>query len=218
MASKKKTVSRDRIIKFAVKEFSRAGLAGARMDNIARRAKISKGRIYYHFKNKDDLFAAVLQSAFQNERASQAAPEHPVSSIRFWSDFYRLNKEWSWLLIREGLERRKENARYEDEARRYWEAAVARMRLNAGPGNWPEFLDQSHLLLALVAIEIAPIAFPHLARLITGKDPESSEFQRERTEFLTAFAQFCVERVAPAASPGVGPRPPSPAGRDATSS
>jgi len=74
------------------------------------------------------------------------------------------------------------------------------------------------LLLALVAIEIAPIAFPHLARLITGKDPDSSEFQRERMEFLTAFAQFCVDRVAPASSPGAGPRSPSPAGRDAASS
>jgi AcrR family transcriptional regulator len=218
MASKKKTVSRDRILKFAVKEFSRVGLAGARMDNIARRAKISKGRIYYHFKDKDDLFAAVLQSAFQNERASQAAPEHPVSAIRFWSDFYRLNKEWSWLLIREGLERKKENARYEDEARRYWEAAVAKMRLDSGPGNWPEFFDQSQLLLSLVAMEIAPIAFPHLARLITGKDSDSAEFQRERMEFLTTFAQFCVDRVAPSSSAGTGPRPPAPAGRDAASS
>ncbi|HXA79855.1 MAG TPA: hypothetical protein VNV14_01185, partial [Opitutaceae bacterium] len=106
--------------------------------------------------------------------------------------------------------RRKANARYEDEARRYWEAAVARMRLNAGPGNWPEFLNQSHLLLSLVALEIAPIAFPHLARLITGKDSDSAEFQRERMEFLTTFAQFCVDRGAPSSSSGKGPRGPLP--------
>ena len=203
MASSKKIASRDRILKFALKEFSHVGLAGARMDNIARRAKISKGRIYYHFKNKDDLFAAVLQSAFQNERAAQAAPEHPVDSIRFWSDFYRLNEEWSRLLIREGLEQRKGKVLHEDEARRYWQAAVEKMRLQAGPGHWPASLDQAQLLLSLVAIEIVPVAFPHLARFITGQDPAGAEFQRGRREFLSAFVRIFIGQATPPPAAGM---------------
>ena len=55
MSSKKKKASREKILKFALREFSRLGAAGTRMDAIARKAKISKGRIYYHFRDKDEL-------------------------------------------------------------------------------------------------------------------------------------------------------------------
>jgi AcrR family transcriptional regulator len=199
MSSKKKKASREKILKFALKEFSRLGAAGARMDNIARRAKISKGRIYYHFKDKDELFAAVLQSAFEQERANKAVPESPVDSIRFWDDFYRTNKEWSRLLIREGLEGQDGKSPYEETARKYWDAAVEKMRKEAGPGHWPEFLDQAQLLLSLVAIEMAPIALPNLARLITGKHPDSTEFQRDRMEFLRALAEFATLQGPPGA-------------------
>jgi TetR/AcrR family transcriptional regulator len=197
MSSKKKQASREKILKFALIEFSRLGAAGARMDNIARRAKISKGRIYYHFKDKDELFAAVLQSAFEQDHALRAVPESPVDSIRFWNDFYRNNKEWSRLLIREGLEGQEQKVPHREAARKYWKAAVEKMRDEAGPGRWPEFLDQAHLLLSLIAIEMAPIALPNLARLITGKDPDSAEFQRDRMEFLRTLAQFAIDQAPP---------------------
>jgi TetR/AcrR family transcriptional regulator len=197
MSSKKKKASREKILKFALREFSRLGAAGTRMDNIARKAKISKGRIYYHFRDKEELFAAVLQSAFQQERAQRAAPESPVDSIRFWNDFYRTNKEWSRLLIRQGLEGQDGEAAYDETARKYWEAAVEKMREEAGPGRWPEFLDPAHLLLSLVAIEMAPIALPKLAKLITGKDPDSAEFQHDRMEFLRSLAEFAILQGPP---------------------
>ena len=136
--------------------------------------------------------------------ASQSAPDHPVDSIRFWSDFYRRNEEWSRLLIREGLEQRKGKASHEEEARRYWQAAVDKMRLSTGPDNWPKSIDQAQLLLSLVAIEIVPVAFPHLARQITGKDPTGTEFQNDRREFLRDFAQIVIGQPAPASSLAAG--------------
>ncbi|GAA4677773.1 TetR family transcriptional regulator [Frondihabitans cladoniiphilus] len=51
---------RDRILEAALHEFAERGLAGARIDTIAREAEASKERLYAHFKTKRDLFDAAL--------------------------------------------------------------------------------------------------------------------------------------------------------------
>lgn len=49
-----------KLLDAATAEFSAFGLAGARVDRIARSAGVNKERIYEHFGKKDDLFTAVL--------------------------------------------------------------------------------------------------------------------------------------------------------------
>lgn len=49
------------IIDAAFAEFGEHGLEGARLDEIARRAGVSKGTIYLYFASKDDLFRAVVR-------------------------------------------------------------------------------------------------------------------------------------------------------------
>jgi len=44
----------------AVKEFSQYGFDGARIDRIAKNAKINKAMIYYHFKGKEALYEHIL--------------------------------------------------------------------------------------------------------------------------------------------------------------
>ena len=50
----------ERILTAALGEFAQRGLAGARVDEIARRARINKQAIYYYFGSKDKLFQASL--------------------------------------------------------------------------------------------------------------------------------------------------------------
>ncbi len=50
----------EKIIQAAIKEFSQHGFAGARVDRIARLAKINKAMIYYHYRSKEDLYEAIL--------------------------------------------------------------------------------------------------------------------------------------------------------------
>ena len=50
----------DRILKAATKEFSEAGFAGARVDEIANRAGVNKATIYYHIGDKQALYAQVV--------------------------------------------------------------------------------------------------------------------------------------------------------------
>ncbi len=42
-------------------EFARCGLEGARVEDIARRAGISKGAFYLHFRTKEEAFREILQ-------------------------------------------------------------------------------------------------------------------------------------------------------------
>src|SRR6476620_12092718 len=56
--------SRAAILKAAVREFAREGVAGARTDAIARAAGVNKAFLYYYFKDKDTLYGAVLDQAF----------------------------------------------------------------------------------------------------------------------------------------------------------
>jgi AcrR family transcriptional regulator len=45
----------------ALEVFSERGFAAARLDEIARRAGVSKGTLYLYFKDKEDLFRAVVR-------------------------------------------------------------------------------------------------------------------------------------------------------------
>jgi len=56
--------SRAAILQAAVREFACEGIAGARTDAIARSAKVNKALLYYYFKDKEDLYGAVLDQVF----------------------------------------------------------------------------------------------------------------------------------------------------------
>lgn len=49
------------ILDAALEAFGQNGLAGTRLDDIARLAGLSKGTIYLYFTNKDDLFREVIR-------------------------------------------------------------------------------------------------------------------------------------------------------------
>jgi TetR/AcrR family transcriptional regulator len=52
--------TQNKLLQAATEVFSEMGFAGARVDEIARRAKANKAMIYYHFGSKDKLYQLVL--------------------------------------------------------------------------------------------------------------------------------------------------------------
>ena len=52
---KAKEIRTEEIVQAAVQEFLERGYEGASMDNIARRASLSKGGLYHHFRSKDEI-------------------------------------------------------------------------------------------------------------------------------------------------------------------
>lgn len=78
--------ARDFILDAAIREFAAKGLAGARMDAIARDAHVAKGLVFHHFGSKEALWHAALERIYSILRAGQDAAEidalGPVEGIR----------------------------------------------------------------------------------------------------------------------------------------
>ncbi|MDX3451476.1 TetR family transcriptional regulator [Streptomyces sp. ME02-8801-2C] len=78
--------TRAEILDVATKEFARAGLAGARVDEIAALTRTTKRMIYYYFGGKEQLFTAVLERAYtvirQAEQDLDVEHLDPVAAIR----------------------------------------------------------------------------------------------------------------------------------------
>src|SRR5260370_42109016 len=53
--------TRDKILAAGLAEFSARGFAGARVDAIARRARVNKRMLYYCFGAKQDLYREILR-------------------------------------------------------------------------------------------------------------------------------------------------------------
>jgi TetR/AcrR family transcriptional regulator len=58
------TASPERILAVAALEFAEHGFAGARVDRLARRARVNKAMIYYHFGSKQGLYRTLLRDVF----------------------------------------------------------------------------------------------------------------------------------------------------------
>ncbi|WP_414476410.1 TetR/AcrR family transcriptional regulator [Microvirga sp. M2] len=65
--------SRQALLTAAIAEFAAKGPAGARVDEIARRAGVNKQMVYHYFGNKDDLFRASLEEVYGRIRARERA-------------------------------------------------------------------------------------------------------------------------------------------------
>ncbi|MEL6677601.1 MAG: TetR/AcrR family transcriptional regulator [Pseudomonadota bacterium] len=56
------------IIQAGLEEFAEMGFAGARLDDVARRAGVAKGTIYRYFENKEALFEAAISSKVRTKQ------------------------------------------------------------------------------------------------------------------------------------------------------
>ena len=66
------------ILEAAYQVFGERGLAGARLEDIAKRAGVSKGTIYLYFPNKEELFKEMIRQTVivELERSERALADH----------------------------------------------------------------------------------------------------------------------------------------------
>jgi AcrR family transcriptional regulator len=79
------------ILAAALEVFGEHGLASARLEDIAKRAGVSKGTIYLYFSNKEDLFRAMIGDIVvgQLEAAERAVNESTTSATETLTAFMR---------------------------------------------------------------------------------------------------------------------------------
>jgi TetR/AcrR family transcriptional regulator len=188
-----------RILAASEKEFSAKGFAGARVDAIARRARVNKRMLYHYFGNKEGLYRQILRRKMTESDSPFRMPEAEESSLGDrWVHFYEAsarNVDFFRLLEWEALSTGERPVIGEEERRADEEDGVARVRNGQAQGKLPADLDPAQLLLTFVAINSFPTAFPQMARLITGLAPSDPRFRQQRIEFLRGFAR-CVEACA----------------------
>lgn len=66
--------TRHRIVASARQVFSRAGVTNTSLEEVAREAGVTRGAVYWHFKNKADLFLAVRAETGRLFRIDRAGP------------------------------------------------------------------------------------------------------------------------------------------------
>lgn len=92
--------TRLRVIEAALVMFSRHGYSGTTLAMIAQEAGYSRGPIYWHFRNKDDLYQAVLEYSQLPLEAllleAQAARDPIEGILDFSSRWLRLLLEDGW--------------------------------------------------------------------------------------------------------------------------
>jgi AcrR family transcriptional regulator len=183
-----------RILDVATDEFASKGFAGARVDEIARRARANKQLVYYYFGGKQGLYDAVLDGMIQESR-QRIQDESECETLREKIELLARTStseyagRWHRLLSWEALNGDVEDpVRAEDRARS-WRRHVESVREAQAAGEIDPDLDPELLALALVSVVIFPYVLPQIARFVTGRTPGEPE--------LEAFAGQLLERLAP---------------------
>src|SRR4051794_20030066 len=101
----KAEATKERILEAAMAEFSAYGVAGARVDRIAKTAGCNKNLIYVYFENKETLFTTVLDKHLSRVYSDQVpTPEDlPAQTGRVF-DFAMRNPDLMRLLAWSNLE------------------------------------------------------------------------------------------------------------------
>lgn len=106
---RKPEATRASILAAARVEFAAKGLEGARVDQIARRARANKQLVYYYFGSKDDLYTAALEATYAEIRALEReldlsalpARDAMVKLIDFSLDYLNEHREFIRMLADE---------------------------------------------------------------------------------------------------------------------
>ena len=181
--------TRERILASALREFSDKGFAGARVDRIARLARINKRMLYHYFGNKAHLFREILARKVRERSAwAVTAPDDAAESLAFWFDAACRDRDWVRLMEWEALGSADGAVSGDAERRGAFREGVGQVRERQARGLLRADVDPGHLLLAMVALTTFPAAFPQFTRLLTGLRPTDRAFATRHAAFLRRLA------------------------------
>jgi TetR/AcrR family transcriptional regulator len=192
VATRDPEATKRRILAAALREFSAKGIAGARVDAIASRAKVNKRMLYYYFQSKDGLFREILRRRMQRSASSVAITDLPLDEqlVRL-RRAYDSQDDYVRLLMWEALQMKPNRPLEDEEPRREaYQRWVEQTKQAQSEGRLPADLDAAQLVLSHAGLAIVPVAFPQLVRFITGMSPDDPEFVAAREEFLRNFARL----------------------------
>jgi AcrR family transcriptional regulator len=186
--------TRERIVAAATAEFSRYGIAGARIERIAKAAKTSKERVYAHFSGKEALYEYVSgrELAAVAEATRMDAADLPGYAGRLHDYFmahperYRL-MTWGQLELPDGTPANDQTTRVITERK------MGQLRKAQADGILDPSWDPLDILMLISQFAVSWSA--HSDLIPTGDEAERAKFLAERR----AAVVEAVERIFPAA-------------------
>ena len=88
--------TRDRILDAALTLFNESGTSAASTNHIAAAAGISPGNLYYHFKNKEEIIAALFERIFAEHDRVFTLAEDRLPTVDDLSGLVRANFDVLW--------------------------------------------------------------------------------------------------------------------------
>ena len=81
--------TRETILMAALDMFCDKGYSRTTFDEIAKKINLTKGAVYWHFRNKPDIIKALIIEAFER---NQTAINHEISEVNTLDDLLRYFK------------------------------------------------------------------------------------------------------------------------------
>ncbi len=187
--------TRRRILMAATSEFAAKGLAGARVDKIAARARVSKRMLYHYFGDKEALWLAVLEQAYLNirseERELDVSHLLPIAGMRrlieFTIAYVASHPEFISLLLSENLHR----AQYLRRSRKVRElhttllgAIADLLRRGQRAGVFRKHVDPAELYITIAALGFFYFSNIHTLSAIFGRNFNSAAARRRHLEHV----------------------------------
>jgi AcrR family transcriptional regulator len=145
--------TRERILEAALAEFSAHGIAGARVDRIARAARCNKNLIYVYFQDKETLFATVLRKHLLRVHEEQPfTPDDLPGYAAKVFDWAQANPDLMRLLAWSALEQK---AAGPDERVAALDAKVAALTEAQDAGRVGKDFPPDFLLIAVLSLATA---------------------------------------------------------------
>lgn len=196
--------TREKILAAALAEFSDRGFAGARVDAIAKRARVNKRMLYYCFGDKQDLYREVLRRKIaQRAEWLESTPNDFAGALAHIYLSGGTDIEFVRLMEWEAIDSGGRKCIAEAERRALFEKAVARLRVLQRQGSIPRGADLTQLFISMLSLALFPLVMPQIIRLIHGMEPTDPRFMRQRANFLRWLGDRLAE---PAAAARIQPR------------
>jgi AcrR family transcriptional regulator len=198
-----------RILEAAKQEFAANGLAGARVDRIAAKAGANKRMLYYHVGNKEDLYLAVLEGAYEKIRAEERSldlehldpPEAIRTLIDFTWNYFLRNPEFLALLNSENLARAKHlkrSAKVKSMHSPFVEMIRAVVRRGVESGDFPVAVDPVQLYISIAGLSFFYLSNSATLGFIFGRDLLAKSARDERRDHMVALVLAALTGKSPA--------------------
>ncbi len=187
-----------RILAAAKNEFAAYGLAGARVDRIAAEAGANKRMLYYHVGNKEDLYLAVLEGAYEAIRVEERTlnlehldpPEAIERLISFTWNYFIRNPEFLALLNTENLERAahlKRSTKVKSMHSPFVEMIRTVVTRGVARGDFLVAMDPVQLYISIAALCFFYLSNSATLSVIFGRNLLSQEAKDERLEHVVGL-------------------------------